>query len=175
IQAPLDALDNLLRRWKFDADRVKGVVVRVATDEAAIVNNREIPDICLQHLMAVMLVDGTVSFQSAHAAERMRDPAVLRQRAKIELVPDDALERLMPRREAVVEVTLTDGKTVSERVGNVRGTAENPMSHDEIVAKATGLIAPVLGAAKCRKLVEEIFGLERVTDIRNLRPLLQPG
>jgi 2-methylcitrate dehydratase PrpD len=175
IQAPLDALDNLLKRWRFEPEQVKRIVVLVATDEAAIVNNREIPDICLQHLIAVMLIDRTITFQSAHARERMQDPAVLRHRAKVELVPDETLERLMPRREAVVEVTLMDGRVASERVGNVRGTAENPMSRQELIAKATDLVAPVLGAAKCRKLVETIFGLERVADIRTLRPFMQPA
>jgi 2-methylcitrate dehydratase PrpD len=173
IQAPLDALDNLLKRVKFTPEQVQRVVVRVATNEAAVVNNREIPDICLQHLMAVMLVDGTVTFQSAHASERMREPTILRQRAKVELVPDDALQRLLPRREAVVEVILTDGRTLTERVGTVRGTAENPMSREEIASKARDLIAPVLGEPKCRKLIDTIFALERLKDIRELRPLIQ--
>ncbi len=173
IQAPLDALDNLLKPAKFGAEQVQRVVVRVATDEAAVVNNREIPDICLQHLMAVMLVDGTVTFQSAHDRERMRDSAILRQRAKVELIPDDALARLMPRREAVVELVLTDGRTLSERVGTVRGTAENPMSRKEIAAKARDLIAPVLGEPKCGKLIDTMFALEQVKDIRDLRPLIQ--
>src|SRR5712691_9401426 len=66
IQAPLDALDNLLKRNHFEPDQVRQVTVRVAADEATIVDNREIPDICLQHLMAVMLLDKTVSFRSAH-------------------------------------------------------------------------------------------------------------
>jgi 2-methylcitrate dehydratase PrpD len=120
-----------------------------------------------------MLVDKTVTFQSAHNVERMRGPAILRQRAKVELVPDDALEALLPRREAVVEVILTDGRTLSERVGTVRGTAENPMSREEVAAKARDLMAPVLGEPKCRKLIETIFALERVKDIRELRPLIQ--
>ena len=51
IQAPLDALEILLKKHRFEPDQVKQVVVRVATNEAKIVNNREIPDICLQHLM----------------------------------------------------------------------------------------------------------------------------
>jgi len=37
------------------------VSVQLATDEAAIVNNREIPDICLQHMVAVMVMDKTVT------------------------------------------------------------------------------------------------------------------
>jgi 2-methylcitrate dehydratase PrpD len=173
IQAPLDALDNLLRRHHFSADQVREVTVRVAADEASIVDNREIPDICLQHLMAVMLVDKTVSFKSAHEKERMQDPAVLRQRAKVRLVHDEELERLMPRREAVVEVTLADGKLVSDRVGTVRGTAENPMTRADIVAKARDLITPVLGAANCQKLIDRVLSIEGVRNLVELRPLLQ--
>ena len=41
----------------------------------------------------------------------------------------------MPRREAVVEVVLTDGRTLNDRAGTVRGTVENPMSWEEIAAK----------------------------------------
>ena len=175
IQAPLDALETLLKRRRFDGALVKQVTVRVAAAEATIVDNREIPDICLQHLIAVMLVDKTVSFKSAHDEARMRDPAVLSQRAKVQLVHDQELERLMPRREAVVEVTLTDGQTVSERVGNVRGTAENPMTREDIVAKARDLMAPVLGPAPCQKLIDRVLAIETTKSIRELRPLLQRG
>jgi hypothetical protein len=47
------------------------------------------------------------------------------------------------------------------------------MTHDEIVTKATDLIAPILGVANCSKLIEQVFRLETVSDIRELRPLLQ--
>ena len=173
IQAPLDALENLLKQHRFEGDQVNRVVVRVAANEATIVDNREIPDISLQHLIAVMLTDKTVTFKSAHDNPRMKDPAVLRQRAKVELVHDAELERLMPRREAVVEVTLSDGRRLSERVGEVRGTAENPMTHEEIIAKARDLITPVLGASSCQKLMDRVFALESVRNLRELRPLLQ--
>jgi 2-methylcitrate dehydratase PrpD len=173
IQAPLDALDTLLRRNPFEAEQVKQVVVRVAADEASIVDNREIPDICLQHLVAVMLIDKTVSFKSAHEQARMKDAAVLRQRAKVQLVHDQELERLMPRREAVVEVTLTDGRILSERVGAVRGTAENPMTREDVIAKARDLITPVLGGATCQRLVDKVFVIENVKNVVEFRPLLQ--
>jgi 2-methylcitrate dehydratase PrpD len=173
IQAPLDALDNLIKREHFTADQVKQVIARVAADEATIVDNREIPDICLQHLMAVMLVDKTVSFKSAHELARMKDPAVLRERAKVKLIHDEELEKLMPRREAVVEVTLANGKMLSERVGAVRGTAENPMSRQDIIDKARDLITPVLGAATSQKLIDKVFAIESVKNVVELRPLLQ--
>jgi 2-methylcitrate dehydratase PrpD len=172
IQAPLDALEILRKRHPFDAEHVQQVIVRLAVLEAKTVNNREMPDICLQHMMAVMLLDKTVSFQAAHDKPRMQDPAILRQRAKIQLLPDEELQQRLPRREAIVEVVLTDGTDLTERVEAVRGTAENPMTRDEVVAKARDLMVPVLGEAICTTLIQKVLELENVKDILELRPLL---
>ena len=114
-------------------------------------DNRFLPDICLQHMIAVMLLDGTVSFKSAHDVARMKDPGILKQRAKVALVHDKDLQKLMPARVAIVEIALADGQMLSQRIEAVRGTVKNPMSHDEIVAKATDLIAPVLAMIRPAK------------------------
>ncbi len=173
IQAALDALEMLRKQRPFHSNEVQQVSVRLATDEAAIVNNREIPDICLQHMAAVMLMDKTVTFSSAHDKGRMKDAATLREREKVKLIPDEELERLMPLRVAIVELQLTDGTHLTQRVDNVRGTPPNPMTREEIVAKGRDLMAPILGTAQCAKLVEKLLDLEQVKDIRELRPLLQ--
>jgi 2-methylcitrate dehydratase PrpD len=120
-----------------------------------------------------MLVDKTVSFRAAHDKARMQDPAVLREREKVQLVPDEELERLIPVRIAIVEITFTDGTQLSERVEHVRGTPENPMSPEEVVAKARELMAPVLGDKVCAKLIERVLALDDVKDVRELRPLLR--
>jgi 2-methylcitrate dehydratase PrpD len=173
IQAPLDAIEILRKKHPFDADQVQKVIVRVASHEASIVNNREIPDICLQHMIAVMLIDKTVSFRSAHDTTRMRDPAILRQRAKVQLLGDQELERRFPAREGIVEITLVDGTHLTERVAAVRGTAENPMTRGDIVEKSRDLITPVLGASTGEKLIGRVLDLENVKSVRELRPLLQ--
>jgi 2-methylcitrate dehydratase PrpD len=173
IQSPLDAMQIILKRHPFEADQVKQVVVRAATSAAFTVNNREMPDICLQHMIAVMMIDKTASFKAAHDRPRMQDPEVLRQRAKVQLIGDEELEKLIPARVAIVEVTLNDGTKLTERVEAVRGTPENPMTRDEVTAKCRDLMAPVLGAADTANLIEKILGLENVKNIRELRPLLQ--
>jgi 2-methylcitrate dehydratase PrpD len=164
---------NLRKQHPFEASDVRRVVVRSATSQAERVNNREMPDINVQYLIAVMLIDKTVSFHAAHDKARMQDPAILRERAKIELVADEELERLLPTRVGVVEIDLADGTHLTERVENARGTPENPMTRDEVVAKALGLMTPVLGAATATKLIDRLLNIDSVKNVRELRPLLQ--
>jgi 2-methylcitrate dehydratase PrpD len=173
IQAPLDALELIGKKKSFAAKDVKAVVARLAKSDANTVNNRDMPDICLQHMVAVMLLDKTASFAAAHDRPRMKDPAVLAERAKVQLVFDEDLEKLHPKRVAIVEVELLDGTKLSERVEAVRGTAENPMPRQEVAAKARDLIAPRLGAAKADQLIDRIWKLENVANIMAIRPLLQ--
>lgn len=173
IQGPLDAVEAISTKHPFDAEQVKQVTVRLAPSVAAVVDNRDIPDICLQHMIAVMLVDKTVSFHAAHDKARMQDPAVLKQRAKVNLVRDDEFAKLLPVRETVVEIVFTDGSLASERVSAVRGTPRNPMERGEVIDKARDLIAPVLGRDTFARLAETVFGIERVPEVRSLRRLLQ--
>jgi 2-methylcitrate dehydratase PrpD len=173
IQAPLDALVGFFQKRSFTADDVQKVVVRIATDEENTVSNREMPDICMQHMVAVMLLDKTVTFRSVHDKARMQDPAVLRQRAKVEVVADPRIDARRPRREAIVELTFKDGTQLTDWVRDVRGTADNPMTREEVVAKARDLISPVLGASTCSALIEKVLNIEAVKDVRELRPVLQ--
>jgi 2-methylcitrate dehydratase PrpD len=175
IQAPLDAIDALRAKRRFEADQAKRVTVRLAPSVAAVVDNRDMPDICLQHMVAVMLIDKTVSFQAAHDKPRMQDAAVLQQRAKVNLVRDEELAKSLPAREAVVEIELVDGAELSERVSAVRGTPRNPMQRVEVIAKARDLMEPVLGKDAATRLIETVFEIERVSEIRSLRRLLQRG
>jgi 2-methylcitrate dehydratase PrpD len=175
IQGPLDALEAIRARQPFAADQVRRVTVRLAPSVGKVVDNRDIPDICLQHMVAVMLLDKTVSFQAAHDKPRMQDAAALRERAKVSLVPDEELAKLLPVRVAVVEVELADGSRQSERVSAVRGTPRNPMARAEVVAKARDLIAPVVGREKADRLIETVYAIETLSDVRALRPLLQRG
>jgi len=166
---------NIFKKGSVNTADVKSVVVRLAGTEARVVDNREMPDICLQHLVAVMLMDKTVSFKAAHDKARMKDPATLAVRAKVQLVPSEELEKMEPARQAIVEITLNNGTVLSERVNDVRGTVGNPMTREEVAQKCRDLVEPILGKANCTALIDKIWGLENVKDIRELRSVLQRG
>ena len=173
IQAPLDSLYHLIREQGINAQEVEKVVVRVARQGANTVDNRDMPDICIQHMCAIMLIDGNVTFASSHDVRRMRDRRVQALRSCIELRADDALSAAMPSRQGIVEISLRDGRELRHHTKAVRGTAENPMTRAEVDEKSYDLMAPVIGKARARKLCDAVWQLEKVRDFRGLRPLLR--
>jgi 2-methylcitrate dehydratase PrpD len=173
IQAPLDSLLELIRAHKLKADEVEKVLVRVSHNGAATVDNREMPDICMQHMCAVMLLDGIVTFESAHNERRMKDRKVLELRRRIELRGDDELQKLLPSRHGIVEIELKNGRKLRHHTPAVRGTAENPMTHAEVDEKCYHLMVPVIGARRSRRLCDAVWNIADIKDVRALRPLMR--
>lgn len=173
IQAPLDSLHDLILEHQIKAEDVERLVVRVEHQGANTVDNRNMPDICMQHMCAVMLIDGKVTFASSHDEKRMRDREVLALRSRIELRGDDTLSAAMPSRQGIVEISLRDGRELRSHTRAVRGTAENPMMRAEVDEKSYDLMVWVIGKARARKLCDAVWKLEQVRDVRSLRPLLR--
>jgi 2-methylcitrate dehydratase PrpD len=169
IQAPLDALEIMLKKRAIDPEQVREIVVRMTP--GSVVDNREMPDVNVQHMLALMLVDKNVTFRSTHDKARMQDPAVLMLRAKVRL---DPATDVSPR-PATLTIALTDGTRLAEDVTAVLGTEGRPMTREQVVAKAQDLMTPVLGAAATTKLIAASLDIENLKGIRQLRPLLQRG
>lgn len=168
IQAPLDAMEIILKKRPLDPAQVKEIIVRM--EPGSVVDNREMPDVNIQHMMAVMLIDKDATFKAAHDVARMKDPAVLRERAKVKLVPGGARGSVQP---PLVDVRLADGTTISEDIKAVLGTVDNPMTRDQVIAKCRSLMTPIVGAAAGNRVIDTMLSLENVSNVRTLRPLLQ--
>jgi 2-methylcitrate dehydratase PrpD len=173
IQAPLDSLLDLIRAHGIKADDVEKLTVRVAHQGANTTDNRSMPDICMQHMCAIMLIDGIVTFASSHDEKRMKHPKVLALRSRIELHGDDELTRLIPSRQGIVELRLKGGRELRHHTQAVRGTAQNPMARAEVDEKAYHLMAPILGKARARKLCDAVWAVDGLSSMRKLAPLLR--
>lgn len=172
IQAPLDAFLELRRKHGLTMDNVARIVARLPEDGARIVNDRYMPDVNCQYLIAVALVDGTVSFEDSHSYERMADPQVLAAKERVELVADPKLVDPAAPRSGLVEVTIRDGRTVSHFTPHAPGTKENPMDTESVNAKARSLMEPILGAERTEGLIRGVNALEELKDVRELRSFL---
>jgi 2-methylcitrate dehydratase PrpD len=175
IQAPLDAFLRLRREHGLTADNVERIVARLPEDGARIVNERFMPDINCQHLIALSLVKGAVSFEDSHSFEMMTDPKVRAAKERVQLVADPKLMDPAAPRSGLVEVTLRDGRTVSHFTRHAPGTKENPMDTAAVNAKAQQLLEPMLGAGRAREVIERVNALEAVKNVRELGALLARG
>ena len=172
IQAPLDGLLELIRTNNVKAEQVESLTVRVAHQGANTTDNRHMPDICMQHMCAVMLLDGIVTFESAHDEKRMKNPKVLAMRSKVKLLGDDEMAAAMPARQCRLSLKLKDGRELTIHVKAVLGTAQNPMTRAQVDEKCFHLMAPILGKARARKLCDAVWEIEKLQDARQLRGLL---
>jgi 2-methylcitrate dehydratase PrpD len=172
IQAPLDAFLTLRREHGLSVDNVERIVVKLPEDGARIVNARSMPDVNCQHIIALALVEGAVSFEDSHSYERMADPKVLAAKERVQLIADRSLMDPAALRSGLVEVTLRGGQTVSHFTRHPPGTKENPLSTERVNEKARSLMTPVLGTERTEEVIRRVNALEKLDEVRELRPFL---
>ena len=171
IQGPLHVLNELMRTHGFRAADVAELIVHIPERELGVVNHRQMSDISLQYLLAVMLLEGTVTFAAAHDFTRMGDPRVRKLHRLIKPVGDPGLTDPLRRWRSIMHIKLRDGRSFSHQTLAARGTFENPLTRDEVDEKALDLMAPVLGTRRSRELMAALYKIQDIRDVRTLRRL----
>ena len=174
-QAALDALTHIIESTPFATDDIASIRVHLPARSARTVDNAPMPDINVQHLVALLLVDRALTFESVHDHARMHDPALLAVRELIDLVPSQALMEAHPPRQAIVGIALCDGRSLAHRTRVVRGAADNPMTRDEVEAKALDLMRGPLGADRAHALVEASRTIEYSQDMSEFARYWEPA
>lgn len=173
VQAVLDSLLELIERDHIGAEDIETIEVHLPGSSARTVDNAPAPNLNVQHLLAMLLIDGKLSFDSIHDRGRMADAEILALRKTITVVQSQELAQARPRRQAIVNVRTRDGRVLSHRTFAVRGTADNPMTATEVEAKAFDLISGVVGNRKAKAIISAIRDIETIGDITELRRLWQ--
>ena len=173
IQAAAEAMTSLARTHSLSADGVKDVEVLLPPQGARIVDGRTMPDVNLQYCMAAILLDdGKLTFEATHTYERLNDPSIVANMRKVRLTGTADFTGMEAQRPATVRVQTTDGRTLEQHVPAVKGTADNPMTREEIEAKAVDLIGSVYGESRAADAVRTIMSLDQMKSVRDLRPHL---
>ena len=168
-QAAVQATEDLIEQHGLTAAQIERMEIHLPADLARIVDSRHMPDINCQYLVAGTLLDGRFSFQMAHDDKRMDAADVRSLIDRIELLEDESTRGT---RKGRVVVHRTGGAPLEASVEAVRGTAQNPMDEDEVVAKCRDLLHPLMGAQRGDELIDLLLNPDKIEDVRHLRPLL---
>jgi 2-methylcitrate dehydratase PrpD len=168
----VDATLAMLAKQSVDTDEIGKVVVHIPESGARTVNNRRMPDVNVQFMVAAILIEGRLTFDMAHDYARFQNPRVLALKEKVQLIADNEMERSGHRFQGLIEVTLKDGRVVREHVVDCRGRPENPMSPEEVEKKAAWLMEPALGKKNVDQIIESVRCIESLNSVRDLTKLL---
>jgi 2-methylcitrate dehydratase PrpD len=175
IQGPLQVLNELIQQHGLTPENVRELTVVLPDSDLEIVNDRDMPNISLQHLLSVMLVDGKLTFATTHDATRLADERVLAVKRRIKAVGDPALTDKQRRWRGIIKIETTDGRMLEHLTMAAKGSIENPVTRTEENAKALDLLEPVLGRQKTAALLDDLWSFDRLPDIRALRARYSPS
>jgi len=124
---------------------------------------------CMPFLLAAIVISRKAGFQE-FSPQFVCSPEVqdLMQRIRTEF--DPAIEaKGYDKMRSRIEVTLTNGqKLVREADERYRGGPDHPLSDDELIEKFTDCSQSILDRATREAIIEAVFGLENLADVRQL-------
>ncbi|HZP74606.1 MAG TPA: MmgE/PrpD family protein [Pseudolabrys sp.] len=126
-----------------------------------------------QYAAAVALIDGE-AFIDQYAEKRLGDPGILALVPRIEFIHDPDIDKggAGKRHTVKMEVVTTDGATLSTAIEQRRGSAEHPLSRDEVLAKFRRLAAVSMREVAIDELIERVDAIEREGDLRGVAAML---
>jgi len=171
IHPYLDALLKLRARRRIDPAKVREIVVPVASFIVGIVcepvaekrrpNTDSHGRVSMQYSLAEAMVLGALG-KDAYQPASLTNPQILR-------LADAVTYRVDPsfpgpeRFKGAVQIVMQDG-TVFEAVEEYnRGSAENPMTHEELVSKFQVNAENVLDARQRERLIDAVMDLEHAS------------
>ncbi|MEO9340799.1 MmgE/PrpD family protein [Mesorhizobium sp. SB112] len=176
IQAAAQAMDEILSTG-IRANEVQTVRCHLPSQKAYIVDDRDMPPISLQFVLATMLEDGELTFANSHDQERLdrnRGGELMR---KVTLVHDDDMnpvERSGSRNKAHLYLTTNDGRSLTAKVEQLKGTRFSPATWTDMERKAAMIFGS--DSVKLGGLAQQVRDLAELGLVATLRTAgLLPG
>lgn len=177
LHSMTDALSLILAEHPVEADDVEEIAVRCAETTHLLVGTRDPQEVTEAHFsanfsLALRLVKGGAGFRE-YTEENLWDPQVRRLAQRIRLERDEEMDRLYPdKQSAHVTVLLKNGTKYEARVDSAKGTAENPLSSEELQDKFRNLSTVVLPANRVEEIIGVVNKLEALPDVSELAGML---
>ena len=162
---PPEQIDRVIVELPEASYRAVGFPYRPTTIASAQLN--------LQYCLAIMLLENDV-FVEQFTEEKIAAPRVLDMVRRIEVVyrPDlDAAAGGLVSPVTQIAVVLKDGRRLAQ-TGRTRGTADDPVTRAEIVAKFAKTTDGVFERASAERLIALCDGLDQLSDAREVLKLL---
>jgi 2-methylcitrate dehydratase PrpD len=176
IHSPIDAVLDIAAAESVAPDAVEAVEIgsyAVAAAHGKVGwSEMTTAQMSIPFVIAIALLRGRVTLADFGPVERT-DPAVQALASRIHVAVDAECDAEYPRRRsAKVRLRLKDGRSFDRYVPEPYGAASRPLTDAALEEKFLGLAAPVIGEARAREGLAQLWKIEELADIRPLAELL---
>lgn len=170
-QAAIDAILALVAENDIKPDQVERITIGIfqgaipIVAEPLAIKRRPRTTVDAQfsiHFAAAVAVMRRAVTLADYKPERMSAPELHALMDRIDCVHERELDPFFPKLwPATVEIALSDGRRATKRVDILHGDPEDPLSWDELIAKAEAVTAEAAPKAWCAALVAGARGLDK--------------
>ncbi|WP_211260545.1 MmgE/PrpD family protein [Amycolatopsis jejuensis] len=172
IPASVEGVLAIRDEDQVPVDRIESITVRAPLSVYEVVDGNPLRSHNLQYVVAVAAHHGTVRFDDIINDRRLEDERVKELHDRITVKGDKSLDEAAGagRQSVASTVTLTtrDGTRHSRHVTHPRGSAENPLTEEELRAKFQHLTEGVVSHEDADALHEAVFAIEQAPDLSEL-------
>jgi 2-methylcitrate dehydratase len=171
-----------LRSQIDDLSKIKSVVIESHDAAVDIIGSepekwkpktRETADHSLPYITAIALIDGEVTDRQFEP-ERFKDPAVWKFLQNVKVERNAELSGMYADAVGnIVHVDLADGRRLTKRVDYPLGNAKNRLKDSAVEGKFLGLVEPIIGETRARKIIELVWKLDEAKNVGGLMQALQ--
>jgi len=180
---PISAALQVCREHNLAAEDISEILVETTTRGADILSDpskfapktKETADHSLPYVIAVAVADGNV-LPDSFSDEKLRDPRIRDLLGKIKVVADPEIDALFPRvKRARVQITTLPGSIHAAQVDHAKGSPQNPMSDEEIIAKFRANAGGVVSSHRMDEIIQATWAFDEIEDIGMYMRLLVQG
>jgi 2-methylcitrate dehydratase PrpD len=164
VHPVIDAILTLRAEPSLTPDAIERIVVRgnpllsQRTDRPHVTTGRE-AQVSTQHSVAVALLFGKAGLQE-YTDACVQDAGVRSLRSRVVMERDPAI----PAASAIVRIFTRDGREHGTTIDHAYGSAQRPMTDQDLEKKLRELAVPVLGERKPGDLIDAVWSLEKRDD-----------
>lgn len=177
---PMSAVLNVMQKHNLAAEDLAEIHIQTTTRGADILSDpskydpqtKETADHSLPYCIAAAAADGGV-YPSSFDEDKLFDPRIRMLLPRIKVVANPEIDGLFPKvKRAIATLTTHDGRRFSETVDHAKGSPQNPLSDDELVAKFRANAKHVISKRRQDEIIEATWDFDRFADVGDYMRLL---
>ena len=180
---PMSAVLNIMQKNGLVAEDLAEIHIQTTARGADILSDpskydpqtKETADHSLPYCLAAVAADGGV-YPTSFEQEKLFDPRIRTLLGKIKVVANDEIDGLFPAvKRAIATIKTNDGREFTETVDHAKGSPQNPLSDDELIAKFRANSKAVIDTARQDEIIEATWGFDRIADVGDYMKLMVTG